>query len=108
MGIEVESYRTIDEVLRALDKGRFDTFLMIVKGDKEDIKQIEKLSVVRKIDGDLPVVLISEGDSIDIEKSARLQGVFYYFVEPVNIKELKEVLRESARIRLRRAERGIR
>lgn len=106
-GIEFEAFPTIDKALARLESGSFDTFVLRVCSEEDDLEQLEKISIVRKIDPDLPVVIISEVDSIELERAARLQEVFYYLVEPVNMVELKQVLVQSFGLRLRRAERRI-
>jgi DNA-binding NtrC family response regulator len=104
-GIHCESYASIDKALASLENGKFDTFVLRVCDEEDDIQQLEKLTIVRKIDPDLPAIIISEIDSIKLERAARLQEVFYFQVEPVNVEELKEVLVQSVQLRLRRAER---
>jgi DNA-binding NtrC family response regulator len=106
-GIEYEAFPTIDKALARLESGSFDTFVLRVCSEEDDLEQLEKISIVRKIDSDLPVVIISEVDSIELERAARLQEVFYFLVEPVNMDELKQVLVQSFGLRLRRAERRI-
>lgn len=104
-GIDCETYPTIDKALTRLESGSFDAFILRVSSDDEDIQQIDKLSIIHKIDADLPVVVVSEIDSIGLERAARLQDVFYYLVEPLNMDELKQVLTQSFIPRRRRAER---
>lgn len=90
-----------------MEIGKFDAFVLRVCSEEDDIEQLEKLTIIRKIDPDLPTIIISEIDSIKLERAARLQEVFYFLVEPVNTDELKEVLVQSFGLRLRRAERRI-
>jgi len=103
--IDFDLFPTLDRALTKIESGRFDTLILAVKGEKDDLDQIEKLSIVKKLDGNLPIVVICEIDSIEVERIARLQGVFYYFVEPVNRTELMDVLGESIRLRRRKTER---
>ncbi|MFQ5868764.1 MAG: hypothetical protein ACE5JC_02555 [Candidatus Zixiibacteriota bacterium] len=104
-GIRAELFPTLDKALPRFESGRFDTLLLVLAGNDSDKEQLEKLSVVKKLDPDLPVVAVSENDSIELERQARLEGIFYYLVQPVDQWELLEVLRQSTRFRLRRIKR---
>jgi EAL domain-containing protein (putative c-di-GMP-specific phosphodiesterase class I) len=60
---------------------------------------IELLRAVRQHDGDMPVVLITAGPSLDSAVEALECGAFRYMMKPVNPEMLRKVVAESVALR---------
>jgi CheY-like chemotaxis protein len=65
-------------------------FLGIRRRDRGLLRMI---SVVRSLRKDLPVIVVAEEDSLELERRVRQQGVFYYFVHPLQSPEVEAVLK---------------
>jgi DNA-binding NtrC family response regulator len=47
---------------------------------------------IRSVNPDIPLIVIASYNTIELERYARMQGVFYYLIRPFNLKELWDVL----------------
>jgi len=67
---------------------------------RRSVKNLEVIPVIHSAREDLPVIVIADEDSLDLERAARSRSIFYYLVHPVSPVEvsavLKDVLRRSA------------
>ena len=61
------------------------------------ITLLEMISVIRAVRKDLPVLVIAEDGSLELERSARQKEIFYYLVHPVEKRELEAVLQDLMR-----------
>lgn len=61
------------------------------------ITLLEMISVIRAVRNDLPVLVIAEDGSLELERSARQKEIFYYLVHPVEGSELEAVLQDLLR-----------
>jgi DNA-binding NtrC family response regulator len=72
-------------------------FIGIGRRRSRDLEVIPMIHTVRE---GLPVVVIADDDSLDLERRARSTSIFYYLVHPVDPVEvaavLKDVLRRAA------------
>lgn len=63
-------------------------------------ENLEVIPVIHTAREGLPVIVIADEDSLDLERRARSRSIFYYLVHPVNPAEvaavLKDVLRRAA------------
>lgn len=66
--------------------------------------RLELIRVIRAVWSDLPVIVIGNEDSLELERSARQAGIFYYFVHPLDEVEVEAVMNDA--MRHSRASRG--
>jgi DNA-binding response OmpR family regulator len=59
---------------------------------EETLANLSIVTVVRAIRVDLPVIVVAEEDSLELEKGARQAGIFYYLVHPIEKSEVEAVL----------------
>ena len=57
------------------------------------------ISLLRFVRRELPVIVVADEDSLELERSAREAGIFYYFVSPLDPKEVKAVVQDVLRQR---------
>jgi DNA-binding NtrC family response regulator len=66
---------------------------------RRSLTNLEVIPVIHTACEGLPVIVIADEDSLDLERRARSRSIFYYFVRPVNPTEvaalLKDVLRHT-------------
>ena len=56
------------------------------------LKNLDVITVIRDVRSDLPVIVIADEDSLDLERHARRKNLFYYLVHPVVPAEVAAVL----------------
>lgn len=70
---------------------------------KNTIHHLDVIPVIRAVRENLPVIVIAEEDSLDLERAVREKGVFYYLVHPVGRREvcavLEDFLRHTTKVR---------
>lgn len=59
---------------------------------QETISNLSVVTVIRAVRAELPVIVVAEEDSLDLEKRARQEGIFYYLVHPIEKSEVEAVL----------------
>ncbi len=58
---------------------------------------LDMISVIRAVRSELPVIVVAEDDSLELERSARQQHIFYYLIHPIERSEIKAVLQDLRR-----------
>jgi DNA-binding NtrC family response regulator len=58
---------------------------------------LDSIEMVHAVNGKLPVVVIANADSIELERRARETRIFYYLVEPLQLEELDAVVGDVLR-----------
>ncbi len=61
------------------------------------LDHLDLIPLLRAARDDLPVIVIAEQDSLELERSARQKSIFYYLVHPVDRFEVEAVLKDVLR-----------
>jgi DNA-binding response OmpR family regulator len=69
---------------------------------KHDRARLQIIPLLRAAWKELPVIVVADEGSLELERKARQAGIFYYFVHPLGHTEVQAVLKDL----LRRARRG--
>jgi DNA-binding response OmpR family regulator len=60
---------------------------------------LDAISVVKRFDESLPIIVMTGHASYETEQAARAAGIFYYLVKPFNLDELVAAVRAAVRFR---------
>jgi EAL domain-containing protein (putative c-di-GMP-specific phosphodiesterase class I) len=93
-GFEVEVAEDGEAALRMLEDQRYDAVLTDISMPR--LSGIELLRAVRERDADVPIVLMTGGPDLETALQAIEHGAFRYLVKPVQLNELKSVVRRAA------------
>ncbi len=93
-GFEVEVADDGDAALALVQSKRFDAILTDIAMPR--LSGIELLRAVREHDADVPIVLMTGGPELSTALQAIEHGAFRYLVKPVDLAELKTVVRRAA------------
>ena len=58
---------------------------------------LDLIPVIRAVKGPIPVIVIAEEDSLELERNARQKNIFYYLVHPIEFAEVQAVLKDILR-----------
>jgi len=102
-----QAVERMDPALRVLDDpGEFARCavshrpLAVVLGVGHDtLTHLDMIPVIRAVRRELPVILIAEDASLELERRARQHRIFYYLVHPIERSEVKAVLNDVVRSR---------
>ena len=67
-------------------------------------EKLESLRIIRGIDPLMPLVVICEQESLEVERKLREEGIFYFLTRPVSVRELREVVECAIKKRGKTAE----
>jgi len=74
--------------------------LAIVLGvGRDTLAHLDMIHVIRAVRRELPVILVAENASLELERRARQHKIFYYLVHPIQRSEVKAVLWDLLRSR---------
>ena len=93
-GFDVEVAEDGEAALRMLEEHRYDAVLTDISMPR--VSGIEMLRAVRERDADVPIVLMTGGPDLETALQAIEHGAFRYLVKPVQLNELKSVVRRAA------------
>ena len=93
-GFQVEVVEDGEEALERVRAQRFDAILTDIGMPR--LSGIELLRAVREHDADVPIVLMTGGPELATALQAIEHGAFRYLVKPVDLVELKAVVRRAA------------
>ncbi|MFQ5852073.1 MAG: response regulator [Candidatus Binatia bacterium] len=92
-GYEVEAtFDVMDAIHRILTR-RYRTLILELSTDGMD--EIEALPIINKIDGQLPIVTVTDDESLETQRIARREKIFYYLIKPIDSKEIIEVVKAA-------------
>ena len=87
----IHHYDDIENVIHHVSPGDYQVLLLGLCQEQEKGKLdiFSAIPILRKIDPALPVIAIACNDSLELEKKARMAGIFYYLIKPLEAKELR-------------------
>lgn len=60
-------------------------------------REVDYIPCLNRVAPDLPIIVISEHDSVELQRKVRRHRVFYYLLLPLDRDEIKAVLRDATR-----------
>src|SRR3989442_7349063 len=93
-GFEVDVAADGEAALALIKEKRFDAILTDIAMPR--LSGIDLLRAVREHDTDVPIVLMTGGPELATALQAIEHGAFRYLVKPVELSELKSVVRRAA------------
>ncbi len=83
------------EAIQALRNGHFDLAILDLKMD--DMDGLEVLRVFKKMDPEMPVIMLSGHSSDQTAQEGMSMGAFDYLTKPYELGDLLEKIREAVR-----------
>ena len=81
-----------ETIVQAL-AGGLDAVVIFVQ--KKGHRELEYIPCLNSIDETLPVVVVSDQDSLKLQREIRRHRVFYYLPQPVEADEIRAVMRDA-------------
>ena len=81
-----------ETIVQAL-AGILDAVVIFVQ--KKGHRELEYIPCLNSIDDTLPVVVISDQDSLKFQREIRRHRVFYYLPQPVEADEIRSVMQDA-------------
>lgn len=69
-------------------------------------REVDYLPCLNRVDPKLPIIVISEHDSVELQRRIRRHRVYYYLLMPVDRDELRAVLHGAVRPPVKRRKRS--
>jgi len=98
--IEVTNAYNGTEAIQALRKGQFDIAVLDLKMD--DMDGLEVLKIFKKMDPDMPVLMLTGHGSEQAAREGIQSGAYDYLTKPYELEDLVEKIREA----IERSKRG--
>lgn len=92
-GYQVELARSGQEVIRKVQDIKINILIMNV--ELQGMKGYEVVPIVKRFAPDLLVIMTSSDSSIGVAKRVREEEVFYYCIKPIDLDEIKLVVKEA-------------
>lgn len=97
---EAFTVETADRAVDAIQKIMRTRYRAVVLDLKlPGLGGLDAISVIKRIDATLPVIVMTGHASYETEQAARAAGIFYYLVKPFSLRELAEAVRAAVRSR---------
>ena len=97
-GFEVESFSKLSKAVAPCLRRKYKMALISIshKGGSEEAEaKLESLRMMRELDSEMPLVVICDQESLEMERKLRAVGIFYMLTKPFSSEELRAVI-ESA------------
>ena len=69
-------------------------------------REVDYIPCLNRVDPKLPIIVISEHDSVELQRRIRRHRVYYYLLLPIDRDELRAVLRGAVRFPVKRRKRA--
>jgi DNA-binding NtrC family response regulator len=81
-----------DVIIQALT-GNLDAVVIFLQ--KKGHRELEYIPCLNSIDETLPVVVISDHDSLKLQREVRRHRIFYYLPQPLEAEEIRAVMGDA-------------
>ncbi|MFH1688479.1 MAG: response regulator [bacterium] len=92
-GYRVDSYQRADEAAEAIRSGRVDLVVSDIK--MPQMSGIELLRIVKEVDEEIPVILMTGYASLETAVEAVSQGAYDYLMKPIEFTALEMAIRRG-------------
>jgi signal transduction histidine kinase/FixJ family two-component response regulator len=92
-GYDVETYQNSVEASEVIQNSRLDLLITDIK--MPDLSGLDLLRVVKKVDNDIPVILMTGYASLDSAMEAISKGAYDYLMKPVEFTQLLLVVKRA-------------
>jgi DNA-binding NtrC family response regulator len=82
-----------DELIRLLKSKKIDIIITDMYMDGKD--GFEVIAAVKKINKEIPIIVITGDNEIAVERKARDKDIFAYFIKPIEIEIFKETVKAA-------------
>lgn len=84
-------FEDIENAIQHISPGDYQVLLISLSHEigSEKLDGLRAIPIVRKIDPGLPIIAIAHDESLETERKARLAGIFYYLLQPLDINEVR-------------------
>ena len=90
----IEAAKSASELIQKLLCKKFES--IILSTNIRGMNWLEVIPIIKQINKNIPVIVIAHCNSLETERRARTQNIFYYSVKPtIDPDEMKEVLRDA-------------
>jgi DNA-binding response OmpR family regulator len=69
-------------------------------------RELDYIPCLNRVDPKLPIIVVSDHDTLELQRRVRRHRIFYYLLEPLDREEFRAVLRSATRIPARRRKRS--
>ncbi|NWF94478.1 MAG: response regulator [Syntrophaceae bacterium] len=101
-GFEIDSVSNGSEAFRKVARGSFDLIITDIR--MPGLTGLDILPGFRKLQPDVPIIVITAFGSEDIQRRAYARGATAYLEKPLHFRELKRVIDELISPKLRKRE----
>ena len=94
-GFEVESFPQLSKAVVPCLRRKYKMALISIshKGGSEEAEaMLEPLRMMHELDPGLPLVVVCDQESLEMERKLRGVGIFYLLMEPFSSEELRAVV----------------
>lgn len=91
---KVEALTHVSEAVRSCLRRRYRLIIFsLTQFDwRETDERLESLRVIREIAPMIPLIVVSDQESLQLERKLRAEGIFYFLTGPVSAQELRAVV----------------
>jgi len=94
-GYMVDRAKRVSQVLEKIQTSQVDVLILDV--EMPGMKGYEIIPVIKRINNKIPIIMTSIDNSLELAKRVREAGVFFYIIKPLDIEEIKLVVRDAFR-----------
>ena len=69
-------------------------------------REVDYIPCLNRVDPKLPIIVVSEHDSVELQRRIRRHRVYYYLLLPIDRDEFRAVLRSAVRLPAKRRKRS--
>ncbi len=89
-GYRVETTKVVSEMIRRVRNRNIHVILL--DDEIEGVKAYDLVSLLKKINYKIQIIVISSEDSLGIAKQLRGAGIFYQAMKPIDLEEINSVV----------------
>ena len=93
--LEVDLVLRFRDLLNIIGDKQYVAIVVNLEKEQEgEVSNTELIHIIKKLNPTLPIVVTTENRSFENERNTRIQGVFFYMIEPFNSIEIHAVIDE--------------
>lgn len=83
------------EAVKRVLKGGYDCLIMDMDMEVKGTSCLEVVQILKNANSKIPIIAVTNNDSLEMERKIRKEGIFYYIVGPVEKEEMLQAIKHA-------------
>lgn len=103
LGWTISRANLVSDLLRKVREEKVD--ILLLDNNIEGIPSYDLISLIKKMNSQLPIIALAEDSSLEMSKRVRLEGIFFLAMKPIDPEEIRAAVGDAIKMLSQKAQR---